>query len=99
IPRTPEWEVKCGLGLHTWLDTEHCTRLRERVAEMREPPLHLDDVPDPRLESVMEELLRAGTTSELLGGIYRVVRPAVVDAMHAHVLAANPLFDYPTRRM
>ena len=25
LPRTPEWEVKCALGLHLWLDAEHAT--------------------------------------------------------------------------
>jgi len=99
IPSTPEWEVKCGLGLHAWLDTEHCTRIRERVAEMREPPLQLDDVPDERLEQLLEETLRAETTTELLVGIYAVVRPAVVDRMRQQLEAANPLFDHPTRRM
>ena len=31
LARTPEWEAKCGLGLHLWLDAEHCTALRARV--------------------------------------------------------------------
>src|SRR5919106_478292 len=39
LPRTPEWEVKCALGLHLWLDAEHSAALRARVKEMREPPL------------------------------------------------------------
>src|SRR6185369_5061899 len=51
LPHTPEWEVKCALGLHLWLDAEHCSAIRMRVGEMREPPLHLDAVPDERLEA------------------------------------------------
>src|SRR4051795_3743470 len=38
LAATPEWEVKCALGLHLWLDAEHCGAPPARVAEMREPP-------------------------------------------------------------
>src|SRR5579871_6804891 len=50
----PEWEVKCALSLHCWLDTEHATVFRQRVAEMRKPPLHLDQAPDARLAAVLD---------------------------------------------
>ena len=99
LPRTPEWEVKCALALHMWLDAEHCTTIRARVAEMREPPLQLDDVPDARLEAALEELLRADDTVELLAGIHGVVRPALAAALEAHVEVLNPLFDHPTYRL
>src|SRR6476620_914834 len=49
LPSVPEWEAKCGMSLHMWLETEHATMIRKRVAEMREPPLHLNKVPDERL--------------------------------------------------
>ena len=77
LAATPEWEIKCALGLHLWLDAEHCGALRARVAEMREPPLHLDDVPDERLRAALEELLRAQDSAELVTGIYGVLRPAL----------------------
>jgi hypothetical protein len=99
LAATPEWEVKCALGLHLWLDGEHCAALRARVAEMREPPLHLDAVPDERLRAALEELLRAEGTAELVTGIYAVVRPALVRAIQAHLAAMNPLFDHPTHRL
>src|SRR5438045_7528894 len=59
LARTPEWEIKCGLSLHLWLDAEHSAALRARVAEMREPPLHLDQVPDDRLRAWLDEAIRA----------------------------------------
>jgi hypothetical protein len=99
LAATPEWEVKCALGLHLWLDAEHCGGLRARVAEMREPPLHLDDAPDEPLRAALEELLRAGDTAELVTGVYGVVRPALVHAVRAHLAAMNPLFDHPTYRL
>src|SRR5437763_115911 len=55
----PEWEVKCALSLHCWLDAEHATVFRDRVAEMREPPLHLDAVPDDKLAACLDEALHA----------------------------------------
>src|SRR5690349_4705884 len=59
ICAAPEWEVKCAFSLHCWLDAEHATAFRERVAEMREPPLHLDAVPDERLAAFLDEALHA----------------------------------------
>lgn len=99
IARVPEWEVKCALGLHMWLDAEHASMIRKRVSEMREPPLHMDKVPDERLQRLLEETIRAETTVELLTGIYRVVRPALVRALQRHLAETNPLLDHPTCRM
>jgi hypothetical protein len=94
----PEWEVKCALALHCWLDAEHATVFRDRVAEMREPPLHLDAVPDDRLAAFLDEALHARDTIELLVGLYRVVKPALIDAYRRHLAESNPLADHPTCR-
>jgi len=99
LPRTQEWEVKCGMGLHIWLAAEHCTLLRKRVSEMREPPLHLDACPDPRLEQWMDEAIRSKTTPELLAGVYRVVLPALAESYERHLAETNPMIDHPTCRI
>ncbi len=95
---TPEWEVKCALSLHCWLDAEHATVFRERVAEMREPPLHLDAVPDGALGAFLDEALFAQDTVELLVGLYKVIKPALVSAYRRHLAETNPLADQPTCR-
>ena len=95
----PEWEVKCGLSLHLWQDAEHCTWLRNRVKEMRTPPLHLDRIPDPVLDAFFQELIRSRNTIELLTGVYRVLKPAIIAALRRHLREANPLVDQPTRRL
>jgi hypothetical protein len=95
---TAEWEVKCAYSLHHWLDVEHATLLRQRVAEMRKPPLHLDKVPDERLEAFLDEVLHSRGTRELLVAVYRVVRPALLSAYQRHLAETNPLADYPTCR-
>ena len=95
----PEWEAKCGLSLHLWQDAEHCTWLRDRVKEMRTPPLHLDRIPDPALDAFFQELIRSRTTLELVTGVYRIVKPASIAAMKRHLAAASPLADQPTLRL
>jgi hypothetical protein len=99
LARTPEWEVKCGLSLHLWLDAEHAASLRARVGEMREPPLGLDKVPDARLEQFLAEVIRAETTLELMIGVYRVARAELIQTLERHLAETNPLADYPTRRV
>lgn len=96
---TPEWEVKGAFSLHLYLDAEHSQALRERVAELRRPPLYLDSVPDERLKALMDEALRAENTIERLAGIFRVVRPALRDAYRRHLAETNPIFDHPTCRI
>jgi hypothetical protein len=99
LARTPEWEIKCGLSLHLWLDAEHSAALRARVAEMREPPLHLDQVPDDRLRAWLDEAIRAEDTVELLVGVYRVIRPELLRCWRLYLAEANPLADHPTCRL
>ena len=97
LPATPEWEVKCALSLHLWVDAEHATLVRARVAEMREPPLQLDEVP------VRGWRPRARRRSALTGR--RSCSPASMRSSRrprrrsrGHV-QMNPLFDHPTYRL
>ncbi len=99
LTSTPEWEVKCALSLHLWLDADHATAIRARVSELREPPLHLDEVPDAALEAAFAEAIRARSTAELLAAAYGVLRAELLAALREHLAAMNPLFDHPTRRL
>ncbi|QGQ94404.1 hypothetical protein EHS13_05540 [Paenibacillus psychroresistens] len=99
LASTPEWEVKCAFSLHMWLAAEHSAILRKRVTEMREPPLHLDKVPDLQLEKLFQELIRSDGTSELVVGIYGVVMTEFVAALKLHLDETNPLVDHPTYRI
>ena len=67
----PIYELKMGFSLHSHLCAEHVAALRQRVGEMREPPLGLDIVPDKNLEIFFDEILAAPTTEELVAGLYR----------------------------
>ena len=96
---TPEWEVKGALSLHLYLDGEHSQALRARVAELRRPPLYLDEAPDDKLEALMNEAIRARNTVELLAGVFSVIRPALLAAYQGHMADVNPLFDFSTVRL
>jgi hypothetical protein len=96
---TPEWEVKEALSLHAYLAADHAQDFRDRVSEMRNPPPNMNLSPDTRLDAFFDELLTAETTCEKITGLYGVLKPALLAAYHAHYEAANPLVDFPTRRI
>src|SRR5213083_1089394 len=66
ITAEPIYELKTGFSHHAYLYAEHVTALRTRIAEMREPPLGLEDVPHPALEAFFDEILNSPTTKDLL---------------------------------
>lgn len=95
----PVYELKMVFSLHAHYCAEHVAALRQRVSEMREPPLGLDIVPDPALALYFDEILAAPTTEELLLGIYAHAVPVLGDSLEKHRLATNPLADAPTVRL
>src|SRR6516225_6481537 len=76
ITAEPIYELKTGFSHHAYLCAEHVQAIRSRVAEMREPPLGLETVPDPSLEIFFDEILAAPTTAALLVGVYKTALPA-----------------------
>jgi hypothetical protein len=95
----PIYELKTGFAHHAYLCAEHVTALRTRIAEMREPPLGLEDVPHPALEAYFDEILAAPTTRELLAGIYAHAVGALLVAIEQYQAETNPLTDAPSRRV
>lgn len=96
---TPEWEVKEAFSLHAYLMADHAQDYRIRISEMRNPMPNMEVSPDPRIDRFFDELLTASTTPEKLRGFYIVLMPAMLDAYKHHFDQANPLVDYPTRRI
>lgn len=99
ITSEPIYELKSAFSLHAYYCAEHVTELRKRVSEMREPPLGLENVPDPNLEVFFDEILSAPTTEELLVGLYEKAVPALIRAMKRHREETNPLADAPSSRL
>ena len=95
----PIYELKMSFSLHAHLCAEHTAALRQRVAEMREPPLGLDAVPDPNLETFFDEILAAPTTEELIVGLYEKAVPALQAGLERHLRDTNLLADHPSVRL
>src|SRR3954453_13401464 len=77
----PIYELKMAFSLHAHLCAEHVQALRTRVAEMREPPLGLDVVPDTNLHVFFDEILCSPTTETLVVGTYEKAMPALREAL------------------
>ena len=95
----PLYELKTAFAHHAYLCSEHVAALRERVGEMREPPLGLEAVPDPHLEVFFDEILAAPTTAELLFGAYDIAIRSLRASMNRFIRRTNPLADAPTVRV
>ena len=99
ITAEPIYELKSGFSHHAYLCAEHVQALRDRVGEMREPPLGLEVVPDAALAVLFDEILAAPTTAELVVGLYEIALPALDAALAAHITDTNPLADAPSVRV
>jgi hypothetical protein len=99
ITAEPIYELKTAFSHHAYLCAEHVQALRSRVAEMREPPLGLEDVPNPALQVFFDEILAAPTTEELLWGVYQRAIPDLIRDIEAYQGETNPLTDAPSRRV
>ena len=95
----PIYELKSAFSLHAHLCAEHVANLRQRIGEMREPPLGLDAVPDPHLEMFFDEILAVPGTVPLLLGLYDKALPALDHALDRHLKDTNPLVDHPSVRV
>src|SRR5438874_4866249 len=85
----PIYELKMGFSLHAHFCAEHTAAIRQRVGEMREPPLGLEAVPAPSLEIFFDEILAAPATEELLLGLYEKAMPALQAALIQHLHDTN----------
>ena len=99
IASEPIYELKMAFSHHAHLCAEHVASLRTRVAEMREPPLGLDQIPDPNLEIFFDEILCAATTEELVAAVYEKAIPALNSGLERHLADTNRLADAPSVRI
>jgi hypothetical protein len=90
ITAEPIYELKMTFSLHAHYCAEHVSALRQRVGEMREPPLGLEQVPHEALEICFDEIIAAPKTEELLMGLYEKALPALQAALERHVADTNP---------
>jgi uncharacterized ferritin-like protein (DUF455 family) len=98
ISGVANWEAKKLLARHLWLDAEHAEALRTRVLELRFPRVDVDVDVDKALLSVLAKLPSTHTDAEFLGGVYRAVKPAVLDAVERYLRQSDSLGDAPSHR-
>jgi len=95
----PVYELKMGFSLHAHYCAEHAAAWRRRVAEMREPPLGLENPPDKALDVFFDEVASAPDTAALIVGLYGHAAPALRDALVRHRDETNRLVDHPSFRI
>ena len=99
ICATANWEAKKSLARHIWLDAEHADAIRSRVLELRFPRVDVDLEVDKALIAVLAMLPSTLSDVEFLGGIYQVVKPAVLNAVETYLRPSDPLDDAPSHRV
>src|SRR3984957_14006450 len=62
ITAEPIYELKTGFSHHAYLCAEHVAALRQRIGEMRKPPLGLEQIPHEALRIFFDEILAVPST-------------------------------------
>ncbi|MEM7116406.1 MAG: DUF455 family protein [Chloroflexota bacterium] len=94
LPATAQMELKEAIGRLLWEDAQHVQYLYRRLREVQTPAFRPPG--DAALEHLMAEAIHAPNERELLAGLFRVIKPALVAAYRWHMAQtfANP--DAPT---
>lgn len=94
LPATAKMEWKLAMGRLLWEDAQHVQQLYQRLREIQTPAFRPPG--DDALELLMAEAIHAPTAADLLAGLFRVIKPALVKAYrwHCDQTFANP--DAPT---
>lgn len=94
LPATALMEWKLAMGRLLWEDAQHVQHLYQRLREVQTPAFRPPD--DSALEHLMTEAIHAPSEADLLAGLFRVIKPALVAAYRWHIgqTFANP--DAPT---
>jgi hypothetical protein len=101
IALTPELSAKLLLGRHVWDCAQHADLWGKRLPELRAPAQQSEPPGEAfvRFMDLLEGPEGFHETPERLTGIYRVLKPALLAAYEAHLAAANPVYEPPTRRI
>ena len=94
LPATARMDLKLAIGRLLWEDAEHVQHLYGRLREIQTPAFR--EPGDGALVRLMAEAIHAPSERDLLAGLCRVIKPALVRAYQWHVeqTFANP--DAPT---
>ena len=99
IISTPERDVKVLLARLQYEDSQHASQFKARLPELRVSRTKAYQVPDASLQIVFDEAIYAANTVELLAGLTKVFKPALLEAYQRYLNETNGLADYPTVRI
>ena len=101
IALTPELPAKLLLGRQVWDCAQHADQWGKRLPELR-APAQVSEPSGPefvRFFDVLESPEAWAETIERLTGVYRVLKPHLIEVYAAHLALANPVYEPPTRRI
>ena len=99
IISTPERDVKVLLARLQYENSQHASQFKARLPELRVSRTKAYQAPDASLQMVFDEAMYAANTVELLAGLIKVFKPALLEAYQRYVNETNGLADYPTVRI
>src|SRR5206468_12859104 len=83
LPATAQMEVKLAIGRLLWEDAQHVQQLYQRLREIQTPAFR--DPGDEALRRLMAEAINAPSERDLMGGLCRVIKPALAQAYRWHM--------------
>lgn len=101
IALTPELPVKLEMARQVYEDALHTDALGKRLGELR-TQAQVSRPPNESFVAFMNEIEDQEEwtqTIERLAGIYRVIKPHLVEHYSTHLAAANPIYEPPTMRI
>lgn len=98
IARMPELSEKIAFAKVVFEDAEHAALLEARLLELRVGEPEVAEL-RRRTAPIFTRLERAQSEWELLAGIFRVVKPALVADLRRHLEGCPPYVDEPTVRI
>ena len=95
----PDFEVKIETGRHIFWHADAGRRFRERLTEQEAKKAQIDGYRDAEIDMLIDEILSASDTPELLVGIHQVLGRAIEVTYRHHCDDTCPVTDAPTIRM
>src|SRR5688572_5942181 len=94
LARIPYWDAKLAVGTHLWEDAQHAEGVLKRLHELKD--LGAERRTHSSTERVLERAATAEHADAFLAGIYRVVKPWLLDRYEEHLRFTDPVMDAPT---
>lgn len=90
-------EIKIGFGRQMYQDAVHADLLGRRIPELKGRSAHFQVIPpSDRVVRLIETVWKAQGDLKRIMGLYRVVKPALIEAYRNHIALAEIPADEPT---